>query len=530
VTRARRTILAGAALALLAVLPPAQPAGATVVAHRTVLLSAAPGGAPADGDSADPVLSDSGRVVAFDSTATNLVAGDADGAVRDVFAFDLPTGLRRLVSTTADGGPANGPSSSPALSDDGGTVAFVSQASNLVAGDTNGVADVFVRDGDGPPLRVSVSTGGEQANGPSSQPDLSYDGRYVVFTSSASNLVPGDTNGAPDVFLRDLDGGTTTRLSVSTAGAQGNGRSSSPAISGDASAVAFASAASNLVPGDRNGVADVFVRRVAGHKTVRASVSSAGREQDRAVAAPFTATPDISDDGAIVVFESDARNLTGADTNLHTDVFRRDLVQGSTTLVSAGSRDVQGNNDSFAPAMTPDGRELAFESFATNLAPGDAPREDVFVRDMVHGTTAVGSVPDGGGLRAPETVPQLLQRPSLSGDGRLLAFVSTAPNLAPGGTGGHVQIFLRRLDPPDGRLAGTVRRRGSRLVVPRAADDPRATAWVCRIDQRLPFPCGPAIALPRGLRPGRHLLRARAGGPGMLSDPTPVRVRFTVHR
>jgi Tol biopolymer transport system component len=528
VSATRRTVLAGAALAALAALASGSPSGATVVAHRTLLVTSAPDGAPADGDSADPVLSDLGTVVALDSRATNLVASDPNGAQRDVFTIDLVTGERRLVSAPPDGGGADGPSSAPAISEDGQTVAFVSQATNLVAHDTNHVADVFVRTGDGAPMRVSVGPGGEEANGPSSQPDLSADGRYVVFTSAASNLVPGDTNGVPDVFLRDIDAGTTTRLSVSSAGAQGNARSSSPAIAGDASTVAFESAASNLVRRDRNNAADVFVRQIAAHRTLRVSVDSSEREQDRGIPAPFTASPDISDDGAIVVFDSDATNLTPGDTNEHTDLFRRDIPHGRTTLVSASSRNVQANNDSFSPALSPDGRVMAFESFATNLAPGDAPREDVFVRDLLHGSTTVATVPDAGGGRAPELVPQLLQRASLSGDGRAVAFVSTAPNLVPGDTNGHADVFVRRLDPPDGRQAGPVRTLHGRLVVALAADDPRATAFVCRIDRGAPFACGRSVTLPPGLRRGRHMLRARAGGPGMLSDASPVRVRFRV--
>jgi TolB protein len=530
VSATRRIVLAAAALAALAALASGPPGGATVVAHRTLLVTSAPDGAAANGDSADPDLSDLGTVVALDSRATNLVASDPNGAQRDVFTIDLVTGERRLVSAPPDGGGADGPSSAPAISEDGQTVAFVSQATNLVANDANGVADIFVRTGDEAPQRVSVGAGGVEANGPSSQPDLSADGRYVVFTSAASNLVPGDTNGVPDVFLRDLDAGTTTRLSVSSDGAQGNGRSSSPAMAGDGSTVAFESAASNLVRRDRNGAADVFVRQIAAQRTLRVSVDSREREQDRGIRPPFTATPDISDDGAIVVFDSDATNLTPGDTNAHTDLFRRDIPHGRTSLVSASSRNVQGNNDSFSPALSPDGLVMAFESFATNLAPGDAPREDVFVRDLLHGSTTVASVPDAGGGRAPELVPQLLQRPSLSGDGREVAFVSTAPNLVPGDTNGHADVFVRRLDPPDGSQAGPVRTRQGRLVVTLAADDPRATAFVCRVDSGAPFACGRSVTLPRGLRPGLHLLRARAGGPGMLSDPTPVRVPFRVPR
>ena len=164
-----------------------------------------------------------------------------------------------------DGTQANGDSASPAISADGRYVAFGSDASNLVPGDTNGTSDVFVRDlRSGTTQRVSVATDGTQANGDSDSPAISADGRYVAFASYASNLVPGDTNGTADVFVRDLRSGTTRRVSVATDGTQANGDSGSPAISADGRYVAFESDASNLVPGDTNHCVDVFVRDLKG--------------------------------------------------------------------------------------------------------------------------------------------------------------------------------------------------------------------------------------------------------------------------
>ena len=177
-------------------------------------------------------------------------------------------------------------------------------------------------------------------------------------------------------------------------------------------------------------------------------MDSRGRQQNAAVADPFSQMSDVSRDGRYVVFDSDATNLVRADGNQHTDVFLRDLRRRTTVLVSASSLNVQGNNDSFSPLISANGRIVAFQSLATNMAPGDGPREDVFVRDLAQRTTSVVDVADDGSARAPELVPQLLQRPALSADGRIAAFSSTAPNLVPGDTNGREDVFVRLLDAP----------------------------------------------------------------------------------
>jgi len=205
-----------------------------------------------------------GRFVAFKSRATNLVLGDTN-FVEDVFVHDRETGETTRVSVATGGEQANGPSQDdePGISADGRFVAFISEATNLVPGDTNGVKDIFVHDRQtGETTRVSVATGGGQANGPSEgQPALNGSGRFVVFSSEASNLVPGDTNGEDDVFVHDRQTGETTRVSVATGGGQGmgGGAGGSPQLSGDGHIVAFGSEATNLVPGDTNGVQDIFI-------------------------------------------------------------------------------------------------------------------------------------------------------------------------------------------------------------------------------------------------------------------------------
>jgi Tol biopolymer transport system component len=525
ISHTKRTTTATALTVTAAVLLPIATGDATTIEIRTEMVSRGADGGRSNGASANPSITPDGRVLAFETTATNVAPGDGNGGVSDIVSVDLRTGERRLVTENA-----NAASTNPAIAADGKRVAFVSSASNLVAGDTNRAADVFVRDGRGLFQRVSVGRGHAPANGPSSDPDISPDGRYVVFTSSASNLVPGDRNRRPDVFLRDLKAQTTRRLSVSTTGKEANAASVAPANSANGRVVSFASRASNLVRGDTNRVGDVFVRLIKARRTERVSVSTDGTQQNRAVIEPFSQVSDLSRDGRYVVFDSDAHNLVARDANRRTDVFRHDRKTDRTTLISASSTGYQGNNDSFAPRLTPDGHFVAFESFAGNLARGGGPREDIFVRDLVNGTTAVVNVPASGGQRSRELVRQLLQRPAISDDGRIAAFISTAPNLTPGDTNGVADVFIRKLAPPRGRVVRRPRP-GPRPVVRVTADDPRATTFVCRVDRGDVFPCPRGdIRVRAGLAPGPHVLRIRAGGPGMLFDPVPLVVRFTVTR
>src|SRR5438093_242361 len=299
------------------------------------------------------------------------------------------------VSVASGGTEANGASLSSALSADGRFVAFDSAATDLVAADTNGVSDVFVHDRQtGATERVSVASGGAQGDGSSGRigfafpPALSADGRFIAFVSSATSLVAGDTNGATDVFVHDRQTGTTERVSVgSGGGTQGTGNSGGffafPALSGDGRLVAFQSDATNLVAGDTNGATDVFVHDRQTGTTERVSVASGGRQGNGTSAGPA-----LSADGRFVAFYSTATNLVAGDTNGATDVFVRDRQTGTTERASVASGGTQGNGSSAGPVLSADGGLVAFHSTATNLVAGDANGAyDVFVHDRAVSTT-----------------------------------------------------------------------------------------------------------------------------------------------
>jgi Tol biopolymer transport system component len=455
------------------------------------------------------------------------VAYDAGGSV---YLTSILTGTSRLVSVGPGGVPANGESGAPVVSADGNVVAFASAATNLTTA-AAGPADIYVRSGSNAITDASVAVDGGPANGPCLEPAISADGRYVAFASTASNLVAGDTNGVSDVFVRDLATNTTTRVSVGHGGAQANGPSTMPAISATGNAISFASTASNLVPGDTNGVGDVFLRIPGTDTTDRVSVSTGGTAQNAAVAAPFTQISSVSADGRLVVFDSNATNLvTGEDPRARSNVFLRDRLKHATTLISQSNAGFEGNNDSFAPFITPSGLYVAFESFARNLADGGGPRENVFVRDLNLKTTSVVNATASGRAPGPEIGNPQLGRPTLSGDGKLATFVTSAANLT-GSSNGATRAFLRLLEAPRGMLRGGSPAASRHHQVTVTADDPAATEFECRIDLRLPFACRPGrLHLPT-LSIGRHKLLVRAGGPGLLYDPLGIRVtlRVTAH-
>lgn len=343
---------------------------------KTRRVSVGMSGQQADNASGDPVISADGRFVAFSSYASNLVAGDTNGS-EDVFVRDLGSGVTRLVSVGRHGRSANNDSFTPWISAHGEIVAFTSRASNPVAGGS-AVEAVYIRDLIGHVTReVSRGMGGATPNGSSFAPVVSANGRYVAFVSTASNLVPGDTNGVADVFVRDLLTNRTQRVSVGMAGAHADGDSADPALSAGGRFVVFSSYADNLVVGDVNGVQDVFVRDLATGTTRLVSVGSDGQPGDGA-----SFEPSISADGRYVAFASDSDDLVPGDVNAATDVFVRDLLAGVTRLASVGPRDVQGNGFSFLPSLSGDGRHLVFTSDATNLVAGDGNgTNDVFARD-----------------------------------------------------------------------------------------------------------------------------------------------------
>lgn len=339
---------------------------------------------------------------------------------------------------------ANSHSETPAVSADGRYIAFASEASNLVGGDTNGASDIFVRDQTaGTTRRVSVSSSREQANGRSSYPSISDDGRYVAFESDAWNLVASDGNGVTDVFVADLATGEVRRVSVDWNGGQlecweGSGGSGidpypcgypagiDPSISGDGQYVAFVSRI-QLGAGTSNGRSDVYVHD-----------RSTGVTVDR-ITVPYNSSltgggvnPSISRDGRYVAFESAHNDIVGSDTNSARDVFVRDRSSNTTNRVSLANDGQEARSPSAEPAISGDGRFVAFESWANNLITtdaGGAPDSDtnnavdVFRRDRstpatirVSGPSAQKE-PDGGS-----------SRPTITADGQRVAFESDSTN------------------------------------------------------------------------------------------------------
>jgi Tol biopolymer transport system component len=279
--------------------------------------------------------------VAFESLAENLVGPGQDTNLKsDIFVRDRTLAVTERASVALAGFPTqpDGDSNNPSISADGRYVAFNSFATNLVAGDTNGATDVFLYDRTlAATTRVSVGPGGVQGDNNSVVfgQAVSNDGTRVAFESAATNLVAGDTNGAKDVFVRDRTAATTTRVSVDNTGAQANGESRVSAISGNGRYVVFESDATNLVANDNNGVTDIFVRDLTAGTTRRVSVTDNGAQANGASFALGSTT--ISDNGAIIVFESDATNLVAGDTNGVGDVFVRNTVDNTTKRLSITS-------------------------------------------------------------------------------------------------------------------------------------------------------------------------------------------------
>lgn len=372
--------------------------------------------------------------MAFDSLASTLVDGDTY-IFRDVFVHDRQTGETSRVSVATEGTQANAPSYNPSISADGRYVAFYSLANNLVDGDTNGATDIFVRDRQtGQTSRVSVASDSTPGNNLSFNPSISGNGRHVAFTSSANNLVLGDNNGYQDVFVHNRQLGLTRLVSVSSGGAaQGNNVSYYPSISANGQYVAFDSDASNLVTGDTNGVRDIFFHDQGNTMTYRVSVSTGGTQANGA-----SYNPSISADGRYVAFESDATNLVDGDTMGYTDIFVHDLQTGQTSRVSVSTAGVQGNNASNHPSISSNGRYVAFETVANNLVDGDTNGfQDILIHDRQTGQTSRVSISTGGALGNNHSYS-----PSISADGRCVAFESLAGNLVSGDTNGFQDIFV----------------------------------------------------------------------------------------
>ncbi len=346
---------------------------------KTKRVSVRSNGNQANHWSFDPWISANGRFVAFDSSATNLVSGDTNGD-NDIFVHDRRTKKTKRVSVRSNGTQANDDSALPSISANGRFVAWESPATNLVPGDTNistsGGDDIFVHDRKtGKTKRVSVRSNGNQGNGRSFNPSTSANGRFVAFESEATNLVGGDTEGHTDIFVHDRKTKKTKRVSVRSNGNEANASSLDASISADGHLVAFQSQATNLVPGDTNGHTDVFVHNRKSQKTKRVNVRSNGNQAN-----DYSYGPSTSASGRFIAFGSNATNLVGNDTNGNEDVFMHDRKTGKTKRVSVRSNGGQANAGSHAPSTSGDGRFVAFASHATLVPDDNNGNEDILVR------------------------------------------------------------------------------------------------------------------------------------------------------
>jgi Tol biopolymer transport system component len=426
-------------------------AGGIAWSQVTDRVSVDSAGVEGNNASTAPSTSSDGRYVAFESFATNLVANDTN-TDKDIFVHDRQTGTTTRVSLHSDGTQGDLGSNFPSISGDGRYVAFESGAGSLVDNDIRfpfGFFDVFVHEREtGTTTRVSVNylDVTEGGDGPSVDPCISGDGRYVAFESDADNLVASDNGLYSDVFVHDLQTGATTRVSVNLASVEGNGHSYSPSISADGSYVAFESIATNLVPGGSNGLLHIFVHDRQTGTTTQVSVDSLGNQ-----GLDISGAPSISADGRYVAFESDATNLVAGDTNGFSDIFVHDLQLGTTTLVSVDSTGAEGDNNSNFSSISDDGRYVAFQSDATNLVADDNNGStDVFVHDLQTGATTLVSV-DSTDVQGNDDSSSA----SMSADGRSVTFQSVAFNLVAGDSNTAPDIFIHNRDSLPPTVAST---------------------------------------------------------------------------
>jgi Tol biopolymer transport system component len=450
--------------------------------NDTVLISRASGTEGAKGDARSDVFSISadGRFVAFITSASNLHRDDSDDAF-DVFVRDLKMDRTVLVSRASGPAGAKGNATqsngiNASISANGRFVAFDSAASNLDPDDTDTDPDVFVRDLETAETvlvsRASGTDGAKSNINSNGVPSISADGRLVAFNSYSTNLHPDDTDSDSDVFVRDLETDETVLISRATGanGSKANGGSYDASISANGRFVTFSSGAPNLDPDDSDSKTDMFVRDLQSDSTLLVSRASGSTGTNGNGHAQLSS---LSADGRYVAFGSLSTNLDPDDRDPDFDVFVRDLHSDTTELVSraSGLAGAKGNGPSFGiPSISADGRLVAFDSTASNLHPYDSDSDsDVFVRDLAADTTVLVSRASGAaGAKGNRRTMQGL----ISGDGRFVTFSSDASNLHPDDRDDKSDVFLRRLGAPP--LPGPPRlfcygRRASSVVLPRSA-------------------------------------------------------------
>lgn len=388
-------------------------------------------GSQANRDSQFSSISEDGRYVSFKSDATNLVAGDTNN-FSDIFVRDMVTNVTTRVSVSSEGAQANGLSTEPEISNDGRYVVFTSNASNLVANpDNNGTHDVFLHDRiEKTTELISVTPTGTAGLAHSTKGDVSKNGRYIVFKSFANNLVPGDTV-TPDIFIRDRELENTKKITAAPDGQLSNDDSNNAVVNCDGTVVAFSSRASNLSPNDVNAKFDVFYINLAGDKKLH-NITSGANEA--------SVVESISCDGNSISFISYANNIIANDSNNRSDIFVHDIPNSATERVSVASNGAQGISDSYNSSISNDGRYITFGSNSDNFGIQSVNgMSNVYKHDRRTRITVQISV---------STIYRYTFRNStdadISGDGRHITFTSWDNSLIVGDTNEKADIFVNR--------------------------------------------------------------------------------------
>lgn len=428
-SRARNAKTAALTLVALTVtLPLATPASAAGGIVATDRVSVATDGTQADGLSILPATDAAGRYVAFLSYAANLVPGDTNGFA-DVFVRDTRTGTTRLVSAGLGGAPANRPSGGPRISADGRYIVYYSTATNITEPGTDKLPayNVYVYDQvEEKTERVPTGSDGGMIV------DISGDGRYVTYQSWSNDAVPGGTQRGLHVFVHDRVSGETELVSRAADGGEGDQGGADPRISADGRYVTFVSDSTNLVAGDTNDKSDVFVRDLGNDTTVRVSVATDGSQS-----VGWIIDTSISADGRIITYSSNASDLVAGDTNNDFDVFVHDTATRTTTLISDGHDGTPAQSGfALSPEVSGDGRHVLFWSNAWNVVPDDTNYAgDAFVHDRVTGVNSRVSVTSAGGQSEGS------DSGVLSADGQFVFYRAAATDLVPEDTNGVEDIF-----------------------------------------------------------------------------------------
>lgn len=407
--------------------------GHWVAAAVSEMISVSSAGAQGSMISSGGVPSADARYIVFYSDAPEFVVGDTNG-VSDVFVRDRLTGTTKRVSVATDGAQGNDWSSLGAISDDGKLIAFSSAASNLVLGDTNGKTDIFLHD-----LTTNVTTlvstgfGATQADGSSQSPSISASGRFVAFQSTASNIVVGDTNNSTDIFVADTATGEITRANLSSSGAETTGGASSPSISADGRYVAFQSNSPDLVAG-YSGRVNVYVRdRLTGTTEIISRIPGGGQANGESIG------PVISGDGRYVGFTSFASDIVPGDTTQFEDVFVYDRQTGTTVLASVLNDGSQLDAQKARIHLSDDGKYASFSAYDQQNPDGSTTysRSSIYVRDMVQGITERLTYALDGSL-----VNGISSNRGISGDGKHVTYTSSASNIVPSDLNGLTDVFV----------------------------------------------------------------------------------------